>query len=119
MALTFEEVKKIALSLQGVEQSTSYGTAAFKAGKKLIARLKEDGVTLVVATTFQEREAMMAEEPETYFMTEHYRNYPLMLVRLSRVSADVMRDLLKRAVRLASALPRSARAKRRASHPRR
>lgn len=119
MAVTFEEVTKIALSLENVEQSTSYGTPAFKAGKKLIARLKEDGVTLVVGTTIEEREAMIAEEPATYFMTEHYRNYPLMLVRLSQVSADVMRDLLKRALRLASAAPRSARAKRRAGRPRR
>ena len=118
MPLTFEEVTMIALSLENLEQSTSYGTAAFKAGKKLIARLKEDGQTLVVATTFEEREAMMAEEPETYFMTEHYRNYPLVLVRLPQVNADVMRDLLKRALRLASASPRSARAKRRASRRR-
>lgn len=119
MAITFGEVTKIALSLENLEQSTSYGTAAFKAGKKLIARLKEDGETLVVATTFEEREAMMDEEPQTYFITEHYRNYPLVLVRLSRVSVDVMRDLLKRALRVASTSPRSTRSKRRASLRRR
>ena len=40
--VTFEQVRKIALALQNVEEGTSYGTAAFKTGGKLLARLKED-----------------------------------------------------------------------------
>jgi hypothetical protein len=75
MAITFEEVRRIALSLQNVEEGTSYGTPAFKVGGKLIARLKEDGESLVVGTTFEEREEMMAADPETYYITDHYLNY--------------------------------------------
>lgn len=56
MALTFKDVSRIALSLENVEEGTSYGTPAFKAGGKLIARLREDGESLVVGTTFEERE---------------------------------------------------------------
>lgn len=119
VALTFRDVTKIALSLEGVEEGTSYGTPAFKAGGKLLARLKEDGETLVVGTTFEEREALMAEEPGTYFITEHYLNYPWVLVRLSQVSSDVMRDLLKRALRLAAAAPRQPHKQRRSSRSRR
>lgn len=102
MAVTFEDVRRIALSLGNVEEGTSYGTAAFKVGGKLIARLKEDGDSLVVGTTFEEREEMMGAEPETYYITDHYLNYPWVLVRLSRVHPDAMRDLLSRAPRLAS-----------------
>jgi len=65
MPVTFEKVRKIALSLEKVEEGTSYGTAAFKVAGKLIARLREDGDSLVVATTFEEREAMTADDPET------------------------------------------------------
>jgi len=73
---------------------------------KLIVRLKEDGDSLVVGTTFEEREEMMAADPETYYITDHYLKYPWVLVRLSRVHPDAMRDLLGRAWRLAAASKR-------------
>lgn len=102
MAMTFRDVRKMALALEGVEESTSYGTAAFKVRGKLIARLKEDGESLVVGTTFEEREEMMRADPETYYITDHYLMYPWVLVRLAKVHPDAMRDLLKGAVRLAA-----------------
>jgi hypothetical protein len=102
MAVTFEAVRKIALSLDKVEEGTSYGTPAFKVRGKLLARLREDGDSLVVGTTFEEREEMLAAEPETYYITDHYLNYPWVLVRLSRAHADALRDLIGRAWRLAA-----------------
>ena len=84
-----------------MEESTSYGTPAFKSGGKLLARLREDGDSLVVGTTFEERQEMMDADPETYYITDHYLKYPWILVRLSRVSSDALRDLLSRALRLA------------------
>jgi hypothetical protein len=114
--VTFKDVRKLALSLQNVEESTSYGTPAFKVDGKLISRLKEDGESLVVGTTFEEREEMMAVEPETYYITDHYLEYPWVLVRLSRVSPAALRDLLSRALRLASKQPRRASTKRKATH---
>jgi hypothetical protein len=119
MPLTFKDVREIALSLENVEEGTSYGTPAFKVDGKLLARLREDGESLVVGTTFEEREEMMAAEPETYYITDHYLKYPWVLVRLSRVHSDSLRDLLSRALRLASGKPRSAPVRRRAGRSRR
>ena len=102
MAITFDGVRRIALALDGVAESTSYGTPAFKLGGKLFARLREDGETLVVGTTFDERGELMAAEPETYFTTDHYVKYPWVLVHLPHANADALRDLLGRAYRLAS-----------------
>ncbi len=119
MALTFKDVSRIALSLENVEEGTSYGTPAFKAGGKLIARLREDGESLVVGTTLEEREEMMAAEPETYYITDHYLKYPWVLVRLSRVHSDTLRDLLSRALRLATIKTRSATVRRRGGSSRR
>jgi hypothetical protein len=101
--LTFQEALKIASSIGKVEESTSYGTPAIKVGGKLLARLREDGDSLVVGTTFEEREEMLAADPETYYITDHYLKYPWVLVRLSRVHPDALRDLLGRAWRLAAA----------------
>ena len=110
--MTFEQVRKMALALPNVEEGTSYGTPAFKTSRKLLARLKEDGDSLVVATTFEERAEMMEADPETYYITDHYLKYPWILVRLSRVSPDALRDLLTRALRLRQLTNRRA-AKRR------
>src|SRR5580698_2395205 len=103
MPLTFEDALKIASSIGKIERSTSYGTPAIKLGGKLIARLKEDGDSLVVGTTFEERAEMMATEPDTYYITDHYLTAPWVLVRLSRVHPDALRDLLGRSMRLAVA----------------
>lgn len=101
MPLTFEDALRIASAIGKVERSTSYGTAAIKVGGRLVARLKEDGDSLVVGTTFEERAEMMAADPETYYITDHYLNAPWVLVRLSRVHPDALRDLLGRSLRLA------------------
>ncbi|MGD0302164.1 MAG: MmcQ/YjbR family DNA-binding protein [Bryobacteraceae bacterium] len=106
--MTFEQVRKIALALPNVEESTSYGTAAFKTNGKLLARLKEDGDSLVVGTTFEEREEMLSADPDTYYITDHYLKYPWILVRLSRASPDALRDLLSRALRLTQLTNRRA-----------
>lgn len=119
MAVIFNDVRRLVSSLKNVEEGTSYGTPAFKLGGKLIARLKEDGESLVVGTTFEEREEMMAAEPETYYITDHYLEYPWVLVRLSRVRLDALRDLLNRAFRLASVKPRRAPVRQRVNRSRR
>jgi hypothetical protein len=61
----------------------------------------EDGETMVLKTTFEEREELMAADPETYFITDHYLNYEYVLVNLSKVNEDALEDLLRGAHRLA------------------
>ena len=95
--MTFAQVYELVAELPGVEESTSYGTPAVKAGKKLIARLKEDGVTLVVRIDPFERDHLLASAPDTYFLTDHYRAYPYVLARLEAVDPEELRDLLEKA----------------------
>jgi hypothetical protein len=107
---TFDVVREIALSLAGAEEGMSYGTPGFKVGGELFARLHQDGESLVVRTDFEQREALMAHDPATYYITDHYLNYEWILVRLSRVRPDALRDLLRGAWRCAAASkPRSSR----------
>jgi len=91
---TFETVRQISQTLPGAEESTSYGTPAFKVKGKLFARLHQDGESLVVGADFDERAEMMNADPERFYITDHYLNYPWMLVRLSKVGHDQLRDLL-------------------------
>ena len=95
----YDTLWRLALALPGVEEGTSYGTPAFKVGGKLLARLREDGESLVVRIGFLERELRMKADPETFYITDHYLNYPAMLVRLPRVRAAQLRELLEQAWR--------------------
>ena len=92
--LNFDTVRQIAQTLPGAEESTSYGTPAFKLKGKLFARQHQDGESLVVGVDFEEREEMMRAAPEKFYITDHYLNYPWMLVRMSQVGRDELRDLL-------------------------
>src|SRR2546427_5246352 len=92
--VTFEMVREIARTLPGAEESTSYGTPAFKVKGKLFARQHQDGKSLVVGVDFDEREEMIVAAPEKFYITDHYLNYPWMLVRMSKVGPDELRDLL-------------------------
>jgi hypothetical protein len=97
-----EEVRRIALALGNVEEGTSYGTPAFKVGGALFVRMHQDGESLVVRTDFEQRDELMASDPETYYITDHYLNYEWILIRLARVHPDALRDLIRMAWRLAS-----------------
>jgi len=92
--VTFDTVREIAQTLAGAEESTSYGTPAFKVKGKLFARQHQDGESLVIPMEFEAREEMIVAAPEKFYITDHYLNYPYLLVRMSKVNADELRDLL-------------------------
>ena len=99
---TFEDVRALSLELPAAEESTSYGTPAFKVRKKLFARLREEGDILVIRVDRDERAALIESEPEIYFMTPHYENYGFVLVRLEAVELDELREILIESWRLAA-----------------
>jgi len=114
MPVTFKTVRQIALSLDNVEETTSYGTPAFKVNGALLARLHQDNESLVVRVDFEQRAELMAADPDTYYITDHYLNYQWILVRMSRVHSDALQDLLRGAWRSAASSKRKAPSRRRA-----
>jgi len=92
--VSFDTVREIAQTLAGAEESTSYRTPAFKVKGKLFARQHQDGESLVIPVDFDAREEMMNTAPEKFYITDHYLNYPYVLVHMSKVSPDELRDVL-------------------------
>ena len=101
--MTFATVRTIGLTLPGVEEGTMYGTPALKLRGKFLACMAShksaEPNTLVVRVDFAQRDAMIADDPETYYLKPHYVGYPSVLVRLSRVSREALKDLLHAAWR--------------------
>jgi hypothetical protein len=108
MPVTFAAVRKFALSLDNVEEGMSYGTPGFRVGGALFLRFHQDGEALVVRTDFEQREELLAANPAAYYITDHYLNYEWILVRVARVHADALRDLLRWAHKSAVAEERRA-----------
>ena len=96
--VTFDIVREIGLALPDVEAGTMYGSPALKVRGKLLTCLainkSAEPESLVVAIDFDQRAGLLAEAPETYYVTDHYVDYPVVLVRLSQVRIDQLRDLL-------------------------
>jgi hypothetical protein len=97
--VTFDTVRRLGLALPQAEEGTAYGTPALRVRGKLFARLREDGESLVLRTDLVERDLMLAANPKLFFITEHYREYPWVLVRLSAVEPDELQGLLQDAWR--------------------
>ena len=95
--MTFDDVRKLALTWPEVEDGTSYGTPALKVRKKLLARLWEDGETLVMLGVPQDEREMLAErQPKIFYFTDHYRDYPTVLIHLARAKRRDVEPLLRR-----------------------
>jgi hypothetical protein len=97
--VTFDTVRRLALELPGVEEGSSYGTPAFRCKGKILARFHQDGESLVLKVEYAAREVLMGAHPETFYVTDHYRCYPLMLVRLANVELALLRALIEDAWR--------------------
>lgn len=89
------QIRPIALALPGVKEGTCYGTPAFYVGKKLFARLREEGDILVLYTFV--RDIWMKKEPQTFYITDHYKNHPYMLVALNNVAKKDLMELITQA----------------------
>ena len=95
--MTFDDIRKMARAWPEVEDGTSYGTPALKVRKKLLARLREDGDSLVMLGIPQdERDMLVESQPKVFYFTDHYRDYPTVLIRLSKTKPAVVEPLLRR-----------------------
>lgn len=99
---SFSAVRALARALPEAEEGTCFGTPALRVRGKLFARLKEDGETLVLRVDAADREALMRAAPDAFFITDHYRDYPWVLVRLAAVDRSRLGELLEDAWRRAA-----------------
>ena len=95
---TFAAVEAIGRALPDVEVTTAWGQPALKVHGKMFvciaSHTSAEPNSLVVMMAFADRDALVEDDPATYYLKEHYLNYPCVLVRLTRVRLDALRDLV-------------------------
>ena len=95
MAVTYNTVRDVALRFPDVEEGLAYGTPSLHVGRKLMARLREDGQTLVSKMDPSQREAFFELAPDTFFLTDHYRTSPVILVDLPTLRPELVAELVE------------------------
>jgi hypothetical protein len=92
------DVVAFACTLPGVETGTTYGRPAVKLrGKMLAATTAPDPGSFVLHTALDEKEVLIATDPETFWESDHYRGWPAVLVRYAAPDADRVRTVIARA----------------------
>ena len=95
--VTPAQFKKIALSFPEANEKPSYGNPAFFIAKKFFTRWRKDDNALVfVVDSMDTRDMMLELDSRTYFITDHYKDYPAVLVRMERITADELQTMLER-----------------------
>jgi hypothetical protein len=114
-ARSFDTVARVGLTLPGVEAATKYdGSPVLLLGGCFLAGLamhpSAEPDTLVVRVDLEERVWLLEDAPDTYYLTDYYRRHPVVLVRLSQIGRDALRDVLSVSRRLTAAKTRRRRA---------
>ena len=97
MPITEAILRKVALSFPGAHEAPSYGQPAYKIEKTFFTRLRGEDASIVwIVDSIDERDALIEMDPKTYFITDHYRNHPSVLVRIARLNETMLRKMLER-----------------------
>jgi hypothetical protein len=111
----FDVVREIALALPDVEESTIHGAPSLKWRGRLLTcpaiyRSAKPN-TLAVRIGLAERAKLLEAKPSVFYVTDHYLNYPTVLVRLSRIGRNSLKDLLGKAWRFVSSQTKTTRSR--------
>ena len=96
--LSLSAIRLAVRALPGVEEGTSYGTPAWRHRGRFLARLHQDGESIVLKVGNETRDHLLRADPQTFFVTDHYVGYPMVLARLDRLSAGDLKKLMVRAM---------------------
>jgi len=95
-------VRRAIFAVPGIVEGLSYGTPAWRNRGRLLARLHQDGQSIMFKVGFEARDHLIRADPRTFCITDHYRNYPSVLARLDRLTPDDIKALVLRAIEHAS-----------------
>ena len=105
--LDFDTVREIATVFEGVEESTTYGAPSLKLRGKLMTcpaiNKSAEPNSLAVCVDLDQRDELIGADPSVYYVTDHYLDHPIVLVRLSKIERDSLEGLLQMAWRFVSA----------------
>ncbi|MEO8393643.1 MAG: MmcQ/YjbR family DNA-binding protein, partial [Chloroflexota bacterium] len=80
----FDRVSAIALTFPGVTESETFGSPSLKVNGKYLAQIWQDGQSLILSMEIVERDMWLQAEPDIFFITDHFRDWPGVLIRMDQ-----------------------------------
>jgi hypothetical protein len=93
----WQDVADFTLTLPGTEASTSYGQPAVKVRRKLLVSTGHVEGSFHVVAPHEEKALLLATDPDTFWQTSHYQNWPGLLVRYASADPERVRRVIARA----------------------
>jgi hypothetical protein len=94
--LSVAAARRLILSLADVAEGRSYGMPAFLLKGKFFARFRDDDTVLVLQLgSIDDRDVLMQLNPRACFFTDHYRDYPAVLIRLAEISRPQLDEVVR------------------------
>jgi hypothetical protein len=113
----FDLVRKIAMKLPDVEESTIHGAPSWKLNGKLLTcpaiHKSAEPNSLLVKIAPAEREQLLSTAPDAFYVTDHYGSDSVILVRLAKIDRKALEALLEKAWGLVNESAKKSRRKRR------
>ena len=95
---TFDSVRRVLSSLEGVEEKTIHGSPALYVRGKLVVcpaiHKSAEPNSIVVSLSTERRSSLLNTDPRVYYITEHYAKYSNVLVRLDHINDRALQELL-------------------------
>jgi hypothetical protein len=93
---TEKDVRRIALSLPETIEKPWFNTPGFRVKDKGFLRIRSEteGGLVIFTADLDEKEELLASDPEKFYTTTHYDGYPAVLVKLAAVDVDELRELI-------------------------
>lgn len=100
--MTIDEVRAIAGALPGAYEQASYDDRpSWRTKPRMFAIVADDVRRLAVWTeSVEEKEAMLASDPQVFSTTPHYDGHAIVLVDLDRVDGSELTELVTESWRL-------------------
>ncbi len=95
--VTLATIRELALALPEVTEQSSFGTPGFRVKDKFLGRIRPEGDAFVLRMNIDQRDLLATTQPEKFYYTDHYRDYPAVLIRMGAIEREEMQDLLAEA----------------------
>ena len=94
---SWEEAVAFACSLPAVIMEKLWGSPSPKINGKGFMSLGREAGSFALMVTKPEKEILFETDPETFWQTDHYRNYPMLLVRYGTPAHERVELYIQRA----------------------
>jgi hypothetical protein len=93
------QLRELAMGLPGAEERETWGHPTFRVRDKIFSSMSDDAAIATVKASPEDQAVLVGDDPETFGVASHVGRYGWTTIRLDRIDADELRELVTEAWR--------------------